>query len=128
MNGMPAPLTNPQKKYLRGLAHRVQATIQVGKLGLTPSFYKSLETALNSHELLKLRFTNLKEERHELSAEIAATTKAELVSLVGHTAIYFRPNADTEKRKVVLPRAKRTKLDELVVSPKDSGKHKRASR
>lgn len=104
---MSSPLTNPQKKFLRGLAHGAPAAMQLGKHGLTPNFFKSLEVALSSHELVKLRFTNLQDERKELSTEIQKATGAILVSMVGHTAIFYRPNPDPEKRKVVLPSARR---------------------
>jgi RNA-binding protein YhbY len=50
-----------------------------------------------------LRFANLQDERKELSAEIEAATGAILVSMVGHTAVYYRPSPDPGKRKVVLP-------------------------
>lgn len=109
---MPSPLTNPQRKFLRRLAHGAPPAMQLGKHGLTPNFFKSFETALTSHELLKLRFANLQDERKELSAEIEAATGAILVSMVGHTAVYYRPNPDPDKRKLVLPRANRANLRE----------------
>ncbi len=102
---MAGTLTNPQRKFLRGLAHNMQPTMQVGKNGLTPNFYKSFELALTNHELLKLRFANLQDERKEISAQIEAKTGAVKVSMVGHTAVYYRPSPDPEKRKLVLPRA-----------------------
>ena len=103
---MPGPLTNPQRKFLRGIAHALPPTMQLGKQGLTPNFYMSFELALLNHEVLKLRFANLQEERKELSAQIVEKTGATLVSMVGHTAIYYRESPDPDKRKVVLPRAK----------------------
>ena len=108
---MPSPLTNPQRKFLRRLAHGAPANMQLGKNGLTPNFFKSFETALTAHELLKLRFTNLQDERKELSAEIEAATGAMLVSMVGHTAVYFRPCPDPDKRKITLPRNNRQPLE-----------------
>lgn len=78
---------------------------------MTPNFYKSFETALTCHEVLKLRFANLQDERKELSSEIEAATGAILVSMVGHTAVYYRPSPDPEKRKVVLPRSNRAQFD-----------------
>ena len=105
---MPGPLTNPQRKYLRGLAHNMPPTMQLGKQGLTPNFYKSFELALTNHELMKLRFANLQEERKQLSAEIQEKTGAIQVSMVGHTAIYYRESPDPEKRKLRLPRAAAT--------------------
>jgi RNA-binding protein len=101
---MPSHYTNNQKKFLRRLAHGAPSTMQLGKFGLTPNFFKSFETALFSHELLKLRFTNLQEERKELSAEIEQQTGATLISMVGHTAVFYRPCPDIDKRKVILPK------------------------
>jgi RNA-binding protein len=111
---MPSHLTNSQKKFIRRLAHGAPASMQLGKFGLTPNFYKSFETALFSHEVLKLRFTNLQDERKELSAEIETQTGATLVSMVGHTAVFYRPCPDPDKRKIVLPRPGRgTSSDNL---------------
>jgi len=85
----------------------------MGKNGLSPSFYQNFEAALTTHELLKLRFANMQDERKELSAEIVATTGAALVSMVGYTAIYYRPSPDPEKRKIVLPRRSNSAVDDL---------------
>lgn len=111
---MLGPLTNPQRKFLRGLAHSLPPTMQLGKQGLTPNFFHSLDLALTNHELLKLRFANLQEERKELSTQICAQTGAIQVSMVGHTAVYYRPSPDPEKRKLVLPRAKSAEPDGRV--------------
>lgn len=102
---MPGPLTNPQRKFLRGLAHALPPTMQLGKNGLTPNFFQSFELALTNHELMKLRFANLQEERKQLSAEIEEKTGAILVSMVGHTAVYYRESPDPEKRKIRVPKA-----------------------
>jgi len=88
--------------------------MHLGKFGLTPNFLKSFELALASHEVLKLRFANLQDVRKELSSEIVTATGAILVSMVGHTAVYYRPNPDHEKRKVVLPRSKRPPFDATI--------------
>jgi RNA-binding protein len=104
---MSGSLTNPQRKHLRRLAHAAPAALQLGKHGMTPNFLASFEHTLSHHELLKLRFSNLKEERKELSAAIEAATGSVLVSLVGHTAVFYRESPDPDKRKIVLPRAAR---------------------
>ena len=111
---MPGPLTNPQRKFLRGLAHNMPPTMQLGKQGLTPNFLQSFELALTNHELMKLRFANLQDERKALSAQICEKTGAMLVSMVGHTAVYYRPSPDEAKRKLVLPRAKVAEPDGSV--------------
>lgn len=102
---MAGALTNSQLKHLRGLAHNAPPALQLGKKGLTAEFLQVCEVALANQELIKLRFANFKEERSELSASIAATTGATLVSLVGHTAVFYRRSTDPEKRKIALPGA-----------------------
>ncbi|HEU0119132.1 MAG TPA: YhbY family RNA-binding protein [Bryobacteraceae bacterium] len=104
---MSAPLTNAQRKHLRRLVHAATPAVQLGKNGMSPTFLQSLEAALNHHEVIKLRFANLQDERKELAAEIERLTGAALVSMVGYTAVFYRQNADPEKRKVVLPRSTR---------------------
>ena len=106
---MPGELSNPQLKHLRGLAHNAPAALQLGKKGLTPEFLKVFEFALANQELIKLRFANFKEERNELSASLVSATGAALVSLVGHTAVFYRQSPDPEKRKIVLPGKPRPK-------------------
>jgi RNA-binding protein len=101
---MVGALTNSQLKHLRGLAHNAPPALQVGKKGLTSEFLQVFESTLANRELLKLRFSNFKEERNELSASLVATTGAALVSLVGHTAVFYRQSPDPDKRKIVLPR------------------------
>ncbi len=101
---MPGALSNPQLKFLRGLAHNAPPALQLGKKGLTPEFLKVFEFTLTNQELIKLRFANFKEERNELSASLVAATNAVLVSLVGHTAVFYRQSPDPDKRKIVLPR------------------------
>ena len=106
---MPGALSNHQLKHLRGLAHNSPAALQLGKKGLTPEFLKVFEHSLTNQELIKLRFANFKEERNELSASLVTSTGAALISLVGHTAVFYRQSPDPDKRKIVLkgpPRAK----------------------
>ena len=108
---MPGSLSNPQLKHLRGLAHNAPPALQLGKKGLTPEFLQVFEFTLSNQELIKLRFANFKEERNELSASLVASTGAALVSLVGHTAVFYRQSPDPDKRKIVLPRPATQKKD-----------------
>ena len=50
------PLTGAQKSKLRGLGQKLDATLKVGKEGLTPTFITELSRALRGHDLIKLRF------------------------------------------------------------------------
>ncbi len=94
-----------QKKYLKGLAHSLKPVVYIGQKGITDSLLKSLNQALDTHELIKARFVDFKEKdlKKELADLIQQDTGCELIGIIGHLAIFFRPNADPEKRKITLP-------------------------
>ncbi len=95
-----------QKKYLRGRAHKLQPVVYIGQKGVTGAVCDSLEEALNTHELVKLKFVENKEKetKRRLCAELEKRTGAGLAGLIGHMAILFRPHPDPDKRKIVLPK------------------------
>ncbi len=101
---MSSPLSNAQKRYLRGLAHDLKAIIQVGAKGVTPALVAELGLALEQHELIKVKVAaEDREARDELIVELVGQTGAELVNRIGHTAVLFRRSQD--KPLVILPRA-----------------------
>jgi Predicted RNA-binding protein containing KH domain, possibly ribosomal protein len=63
----------------------------------------STEVALNDHELIKVKFGEFKEAKKEISAEIAQSTKSELVGIIGNIAMFYRPHPQPEKRKIKIP-------------------------
>ncbi len=96
------PFSNPQIRKLKALAQRLEPVLHVGKGGVTDAFLKSVDEALGSHELIKIKFAAFKDEKHELSALIAGKTSSFLVAQVGHVAVLYRAPADPAKRKVAL--------------------------
>jgi RNA-binding protein len=96
-------LIGSQRKYLRGLAHNLRPVIQVGKNGITPELIKAVDEALESHELIKVKFVDFKEEKKVLSQEIGQRTLSEAVGLIGNIAMFYRQHPDKEKRKITLP-------------------------
>lgn len=99
-------LTGSQKKYLRGLAHRLKPVVMVGQKGTTPALFKSIEAALMAHELIKIRFIESKEreQKTQIINEISAQTGCEIAGTIGHTAILYRPHPNPEEQRIVLPR------------------------
>lgn len=96
-------LKGSQKKYLRAQAHHLKPLVIVGAKGVTPTLIGSVDLALKDHELIKIKFGEFKEDKKEISAEIAAATQSELAGLIGNIAILYRPNPDPEKRKIKIP-------------------------
>lgn len=103
-----------QKRYLRGLAHSLKPVVFIGQKGLTDALIRSTEEALNTHELIKIKFNDFKEksQKQELSEKIETATKSELVGLVGHVATFYRRHKDPEKRKIVIPKDSMKKIKE----------------
>ncbi|MEE4356587.1 MAG: YhbY family RNA-binding protein [Desulfococcaceae bacterium] len=94
-----------QKKYLRGLAHDVKPVVTLGQRGITETLLLSVNDALNTHELIKIKFNDFKEkaQKEEIMAVICQKTGGEMAGMIGHVAILYRRHPDPEKRKISLP-------------------------
>jgi RNA-binding protein len=55
---MSTALSNPQKRYLRGLAHDLKPVVMVGAKGITANLVAELDSALEQHELVKVKVPN----------------------------------------------------------------------
>ena len=99
------PLKGSQRKYLRGLAHKLNPAAFVGQKGITGSLTDEINVALDAAELIKIKFSDHKEKelKTALVEEIASITKSHVAGMVGHVAILFRQNSDPAKQKIKLP-------------------------
>ena len=88
---MTTPLTNAAKRDLKARAQRLEPVLKVGHAGITPEFLAGLDRALNDHELVKVRFSDFKEEKKTLAPMIAEKSGSELIMRVGNVAVFFRP-------------------------------------
>ena len=85
------PLTNPQIRDLKARAQRLKATLKIGKEGVSPQFIAALDDALKRHELVKVRFDGFKDQKKELSPQLAEKTGSHLIARVGNVAVLYRP-------------------------------------
>lgn len=94
-----------QRKYLRGLAHSLKPIVLIGQKGVNNSVADSLDEALTKHELVKAKFIEDKDKDSKQRAIewLERATKAVLVGQIGHTAIFYRPHPEPDKRQIVLP-------------------------
>lgn len=94
-----------QRKYLRGIAHGLSPVILIGQKGLTAEVLISAASALDHHELIKVKFNEFKEkeQKSEIVGRLERETGCERVGIIGHTAILYRQQKDPEKRKISLP-------------------------
>jgi len=92
-------LNSRQKKILRAKAHDLKPVILVGKSGVTDGCIQSINEAIESRELIKVKFIEHKDNKKKLSETIRDKTKSEIVGNIGHTIMLFRQNPDKEKQK-----------------------------
>ena len=93
-------LNNAQLRKLKAMAQRMEASVKVGKQGLSDAFIKSLDEELARHELVKVKFAEFKEQKKELAPQLAERTHSRLVMQVGNVVVLFRRNAEEAKQKV----------------------------
>jgi RNA-binding protein len=96
-------LKGSQRKYLRSQAHHLKPLVIIGKNGINQQVIGSVDLALKDHELIKVKFGEFKDVKKEMSAEIAQTSKSELIGIIGNIAIFYRQNAEPGKRKIKVP-------------------------
>jgi len=84
-------LTNSQIRDLKAKAQRMKAQLKIGKEGLSPQFLAALDELLNHHELVKVKFDDLKERKKELTPELAEKSNSHLITRVGNVAVLYRP-------------------------------------
>lgn len=87
---MNTPLTSAEKRALKAKAQHLEPIVKLGHAGMTDAFLQSLDTALTLHGLVKMKFTDHKEEKHELIPQIAEKTASTLVMKVGNVAVFYR--------------------------------------
>lgn len=94
-------LTSQQRKYLRGLAHHIRATVQVGRQGVTDEVVQAVNRELLQHELIKVKMHEPADKK-AMANGLAERTEAAMCGLIGHVVILYRPHP--EEPQLELPR------------------------
>ena len=92
---MLSPLSNAETRRLKASAQRLKAVLKMGRQGLSPQFLDSVNDALSHHQLIKVKFDDLKEQRKTLAPQLAEKTGSHLVTLVGNLVVLYRPRAES---------------------------------
>lgn len=104
---LPPTLSTKQKKFLKGLAHPLSASIQIGKEGITDNLISAITTELQRHELIKVKIgSNSSVEKGQAADLLPDVTAAALVQVIGKTILLYRPNPKRNKEeRIRLPKA-----------------------
>lgn len=95
-------LTSKQRKALEKQAHDLNPVVIIGQHGVTENLLKMVEDSLKTHELIKVKFNEYKDDKREYSEDIANRTDSNLVRVIGNVAIFYRQNEAPEKRIISL--------------------------
>lgn len=92
-------ISEAQKKYLRGLGHKLKPVVMIADAGLSESVAKEYETALDHHELIKVSVrVGDRNVRSEIIEKMCESGPAELVQRIGNMALLYRENPEKKKR------------------------------
>lgn len=88
-----------ERAQLRAEAHHLKPTVHVGQHGLTPSVIGSLDDALRTRELVKVKLGNKDDAKpKDVANSLALATNSAVVQVIGRTATLFRENPDFDKK------------------------------
>jgi RNA-binding protein len=96
-------VTNAQRAYLRRTAQQLKPLVQIGKQGLNEGVRTSLERALETHELVKVKFLDVQDRDAALIDELAESSGSALIHKIGGIFVLYRQQPDPEKRKIEIP-------------------------
>jgi RNA-binding protein len=85
------PLPNSELRKYKARAQLLEPMFKVGKAGLSDGFVKSVSDALALHDLVKVKFVELKEQKKALAPVLAERTASHLIMRVGNVAVLCRP-------------------------------------
>lgn len=83
-------LTNARLRELKARAQLMKPSIKIGHDGLSDAFISALNDLLKHHDLVKVKFSDFKEQKKELAPQLAEKTGSELVMRVGNVAVLYR--------------------------------------
>ncbi len=92
-------LSGKEKAALRAEAHHLPVIVHVGKEGLTPTVFGSLDDALRTRELVKVQVGKTVETPpKDVARALATEAAAEVVQVIGRTFTLYRHNPELKRK------------------------------
>lgn len=84
-------LTSKERAYLRGLASKLDAVVQIGHKEVSDNMLLQIDGALETRELIKLSvLQNSDADAKILAAELSSILEADVVSVIGRKIVLYR--------------------------------------
>ena len=99
-----AELTSKQRAHLRSLAHRLRPVVHVGNDGISDAVVSSVQDALRTRELLKVKVLDGAPVDARAAADSLSSrlVDAHVPQVIGRTIVLYRPFP--EEPEIRLPR------------------------
>ena len=92
-------LSGKERALLRAEANRLSPTVWVGQQGLSRSLIASLDDALRTHELVKVKLGRTVDvTAKDAVKQLTGATKSEAIQVIGRTATLYRHNPELERK------------------------------
>jgi RNA-binding protein len=116
---LPTALSQTARKALKARAHHLDPVVLIGDAGLTPAVLREIDSALKSHELIKVRMSG--DDRDVRSAayeSICTELFCAPVQQIGKLLVLYRASPDKDKPKAAKRPAppRRTKKQLAVIA------------
>ena len=95
-------LNSKQRKFLEKEAHNLSPVVIIGGAGVTEGVINMVSSSIASHELIKVKFNEYKDEKSELTEEILESTDTTLVRMIGNVIILYKPAENEENVRLFL--------------------------
>jgi RNA-binding protein len=97
-------LKGKERAELRSEAHHLTPTVHIGQHGLTPALINSLDDALRTRELVKVKLGNKDDIKpKDVANALALATNSDVVQVIGRTATLFRENPEMDRKRGDIP-------------------------
>ena len=93
-------LDSKKRSSLLKQSHTLNPRVWIGKNGLTDTIIENVDTLIEKHELMKIKFVDFKDSKKEIIDIISEKTDSAVVKIIGNVAVLYRQAKDPEKRKV----------------------------
>lgn len=95
-------ISGKQRSYLKALANTIDPIFQIGKNGISESFLKQVDEALEAREIVKVNVLNNSSLETKEAAELVANSlNAEFVQSIGNKFVIYKESK--ENKKIELP-------------------------
>lgn len=105
-------MTTKQRAFLKSKAMTMDPIFQIGKGSLTPTMVSAIDEALAAREIIKISvLQNCGDDPKEIAQIMAERTRSQVVQVIGKKIVLYREGKD-DKKKIILPKVKKAKIEE----------------